>query len=223
MAAIARRVTDKRMLRLIGAFLKVGVLEYSPQHLRPQPSSGAASDDECHALSCTSTKAQSKRGQECGGSTSRAEVPGVQLQQQQRTEAAHCAKGPVALQAENSGTDATDARNQSGTNAEGTDGLLKGLEELLRLLSDTLTAAETGSMDTPSFAVHDLEAVETRKAAVREVASPRDRAGSRRTNGGQPTRPLASGEQSGPCYRDSYRLLRFTWSPSTVKRRCVTL
>jgi RNA-directed DNA polymerase len=27
MAAIARRVTDKRVLRLIGAFLKVGVLE----------------------------------------------------------------------------------------------------------------------------------------------------------------------------------------------------
>ena len=27
MAAIARRVTDKRVLRVIGAFLKVGVLE----------------------------------------------------------------------------------------------------------------------------------------------------------------------------------------------------
>ena len=76
-----------------------------------------------------------------------------------------CAKGLVALQAENSGTDATDTRNQSGTNAEGTDGLLKGLEELLRLLSDTLAATAPGSMDTPSSAVHDLEAMETREAA----------------------------------------------------------
>ena len=54
-------------------------------------------------------------------------VLGVQLQQQQRTEAAHRAEGHVALQAENPGTDATDERNQSGTNAEGTNGLLKGL------------------------------------------------------------------------------------------------
>jgi hypothetical protein len=84
---------------------------------------------------------------------------------------AHCAEGPVALQAENPGTDATDARNQSGTNAEGTDGLLKGLEELRRLLSDPLTAAATGSMDTPSSAVHDLEAMETWEAAVREATS----------------------------------------------------
>ena len=50
----------------------------------------------------------------------------------------------VLLQAEGSGTDATDARNQSGTNAEGTDGLRKGLEGLLRLLSDTLSATATG-------------------------------------------------------------------------------
>jgi hypothetical protein len=92
---------------------------------------------------------------------------------QQGTETAHRAEGPVALQAENPGTDATDARHPSGTNAEGTDSLLKGLEELLRLLSDTLTAAAAGSMDTPSVAVHDLEAMETRDATVWEATSTR--------------------------------------------------
>jgi hypothetical protein len=203
MAAIARRVTDKRVLRLIGAFLKVGVLEnglvspaeegtpqggpLSPllsnivldeldrelerrkhrfvryaddQHLCPQPGSGAASDDECHLLPHTSTEAQGERGQECSGSTSRAEVLGVQLQPKQGTETAHRAEGPVALQAESPGTDATDTRNQCGADDEGTCGLLKGLEELLWLLSNTLTAAATGSMDPPSVAVHDLEAME---------------------------------------------------------------
>jgi len=83
------------------------------------------------------------------------------------------AEGFAKLQAENPGTDATDARNQSGTNAEGTDGLLKGLEELLRLLSNTLNAAATGSMDTPSSAVHDLEAMEARPATVREATPTR--------------------------------------------------
>jgi hypothetical protein len=183
MAAIARGVTDKRVLRLIGAFLKVGVMEnglVSPaEEGTPQggPLSPLLSNivldeldrelewrkhhfvryaDDCNiyvrsqragqrdALSHATAQAQGERGQECSGSTSRAEVLGVQFQQQQGTETAYRAEGPVALQAENPGTDATDARHQSGTNAERTDGLLKGLEGLLRLLSDTLTATATG-------------------------------------------------------------------------------
>src|ERR1039457_1422155 len=118
------------------------------QHQCPQPKSGAASDDECHSFPHTPTKAQGERGQECGGSTSRAEVPRVQLQQQQRAKTANLTEGPVALQAGNSGTDATDKRDQSGTNDEGTcGGLLKGLEELLRLLSDAFAAKSSGWMD----------------------------------------------------------------------------
>jgi hypothetical protein len=131
--------------------------------------------DECHSFSHTPTEAQSERGQERGGSTSRAEVLGVQLQSQQGTEAAHCAKGPAALQAENSGTDATDTRDQSGTDAEGTYGLLKGLEELLRFLSDSLAAENSGSMDTASSAFHDLEAMETWHSAIREAPATWDR------------------------------------------------
>jgi RNA-directed DNA polymerase len=39
---------------------------------------------------------------------------------------------------------------------------------------------------------------------------------------GQPARPLASGAPSGPVFRTSYRLLRFAWSPSPVRWRCLT-
>src|SRR5260370_35638602 len=97
------------------------------------------------------------------------------------------------------------------------------MEELLRLLSDALGTASSGGMDTTSVAIHDLEAMETRKAAVREVASTRARSGPRRTNGGQPTRPLASGGQSGPGFRAAHRLLRFSWCPPPRRLRCVTL
>jgi hypothetical protein len=48
-----------------------------------------------------------------------------------------------------------------------------GLEELLRLLSDTLVAENSGSMDTPSSAVHDLEAMEVRPATVPEATPTR--------------------------------------------------
>lgn len=56
---------------------------------------------------------------------------------------------------------------------EGTCGLLKGLEKILRLLSDTLGAEGSGGMDTPSAAIHALEAVETRQATVREATPTR--------------------------------------------------
>src|SRR3979490_3234171 len=74
----------------------------------------------------------------------RSNLPREKLQPPQGTETAHRAEGPAALQAEDPGTDATDARNQSGTNAEGTDGLFTRLEELLWLLSDTFAAKGSG-------------------------------------------------------------------------------
>jgi len=78
----------------------------------------------------------------------------------------------------------TDTRDQSGADDEGTCGLLKGLEELLRFLSDSFAAEGAGSLDTASTAIHDLEAMETRPSAVRKAMSTRGRYGSRRKNGG---------------------------------------
>jgi RNA-directed DNA polymerase len=212
MAAIARRVTDKRVLRLIGAFLKVGVLEnglVSPAEegtLQGGPLSPLLSNivlDELdrelerrkhrfvrYADGCNIYVRSQRAGQRVMNSVTSFLTRRLKLKVNEAKSAVarpverkllgfsfsnnkepkrRSAEGSVALQAENPGTDATDARHQSGTNAEGTDGLPKGLEELLRLLSDTLTAAATSSMDTPSSAVHALEAMEARPAAVREA------------------------------------------------------
>ena len=70
------------------------------------------------------------------------------------------------------GTDATDARNQSGTNAEGTDGLPRGWKGYFGF-SQTPSLLQPRSMDTTSFAVHDLEAMETRFNALPEVTPTR--------------------------------------------------
>jgi len=61
-----------------------------------------------------------------------------------RSPGGHRPKGTVALQGEDPGIDAEDPRDQFGTDDKRTRGLLKGLEELLQLLSDTHTATSSG-------------------------------------------------------------------------------
>jgi hypothetical protein len=89
--AVAKRVADRRMLQLIGAFLKAGVLEEldrelegarSPfctlrrrwQHLRGQRASGTAGDEERNALHHGTTQTQGESGQERRGPTGAEEV-----------------------------------------------------------------------------------------------------------------------------------------------------
>ncbi len=186
MKSVSLRIADKRMLQLIGAFLKAGVMENglvspvdegTPQGgpLSPLLSnlvldeldrelerrghrfvryaddcniyvrsggSGAARDEERDALHHQAAQAQGQRIQERGGTASGAEVSGLQHQQREGAEAAHCAQGPAAMQAEDTGADATDTGNQSGADDERTHQLPAWLEELLRLLPDTLGAEE---------------------------------------------------------------------------------
>jgi RNA-directed DNA polymerase len=130
MAAIARRVTDKRVLRLIGAFLKVGVMEnglVSPaEEGTPQggPLSPLLSNivlDELdrerrkhrfvrYADDCNIYVRSRGAGQRVMTSVTRFLTRRLKLkvnegksavarpvEQQQGTEAAHCAKGLVAL------------------------------------------------------------------------------------------------------------------------------
>ena len=74
-------------------------------------------------------------------------------------------------------TNATDMRDQSGANAEGTSGLLKGLEELLRFLSAHLRTAKPGLLDPTQVAIHDLwkqwkrEVVRFRELLRRDVSA----------------------------------------------------
>ena len=98
----------------------------------------------------------------------------------------------IALQAESPGVDATDTRDQSGTNAEGTRGLLKGLEELLQLLSDALDTAKPRLLDTPQVAIDDLEAMEEWSRAVPGASTTGGKRGPGCQDSRQCTRSLAS-------------------------------
>src|SRR6185437_3062397 len=83
MAAIARRVKDKRMLRLIRAFLESGVMEnglVSPvEEGTPQggPLSPLLSNLVLDELHPASAQAQGERDEERGGTTAGAEVSGL--------------------------------------------------------------------------------------------------------------------------------------------------
>jgi hypothetical protein len=68
-----------------------------------------------------------------------------------------------------------------------------------------------------------LEAVETRKTAIRKAPPTRSRQGSRRNRGGQSPRPLAARGQPRSTPRVAPRLLRLSWSSSPVRCFCVTL
>jgi RNA-directed DNA polymerase len=164
MAAIARRVTDKRVLRLIGAFLKVGVMEnglVSPaEEGTPQggPLSPLLSNivlDELdrelerrkhcfvrYADDCNIYVRSQRAGQRVMMNVTRLLTRRLKLKVNEAKSAVARPeerkflgfsfsnnkepKRRIAPQAESPGTDATDARNQSGTNAEGTDSYVRG-------------------------------------------------------------------------------------------------
>jgi RNA-directed DNA polymerase len=129
MKSLALRLADKRMLRLIGTFLKAGVMEnglvgpvdegtpqggpLSPllsnvvldelralcgrlQHLRAQQTCGAAGEAKYYRLHHAQAQAPGQRTEERGGSTSRTQVPRLQLYGKW-PEAAHRPQGHRAV------------------------------------------------------------------------------------------------------------------------------
>ena len=81
---------------------------------------------KCHEIHHGEAQAQGERAEECGGTTAGAEVPGLQLYRRERTETAHRAEGAAPVQAENTGTDATDAGHQHGTDDQELASYLRG-------------------------------------------------------------------------------------------------
>ena len=152
------------------------------------------------------------------------EVPGVQLQRQTRNRSGASRRRPWCA-ASRRVRELT--RRTRGISLEQ---MLKELSAYLRgwksyfgFCRDTLGAAEAGSMDTASSAVHDLEAMETRQQRFRELRQRGMWRGPRRTNGRKSARPLAFGEQPRLVHRASPCLLRLAWASSAVRRLSVTL
>ena len=182
-----------------------------------QPTGRGAGEAEYRPLHYAQAQAQDQRIQERGGAASGTQVPRLQHLQRRRTETAHRRQGPAAFQAEGAGTDGADAGHQSGSNDEGVDQLFTRLEGLLRLLPDALGADISGSMDTASAAVRDLETMEAGQAAVRPATRTWSESRSGRANGRARSWPMADRRQPGHEHRFSYRLLRLAWSSAPVR------
>src|SRR5207237_784728 len=107
------------------------------------------------------------------------------------------------MEVKGTGTDATDTRDQSGTDDEGTRHLGSRMEELLRLQPDALGAAKARGMDATQVAIRDLEAMEAQQGAVCEAAPTEHPTYPRGSDRWQPAWSLASGQQPGLAVRTS--------------------
>src|SRR6516225_2692578 len=165
MAAVAKRVADKRMLKLIRAFLEAGVMEdglvspvdegtpqggpLSPlralrgrlQHLRRQRTSGAASDGERYPLHHAPPQAQGQSGEKRRSSTRAKEISRIQLHLGTRAEAADCPQGNCSFQGTNSRTDPENPRHQLAADGQRDRDLSARLAWILRGLPNALGVA----------------------------------------------------------------------------------
>jgi hypothetical protein len=90
------------------------------------------------------------------------------------------------------------------------------VEGLFRLLPDTHSAGESGSMDTAQAVISDLEATETRQGAVCSALCPWREQVTGGQNGRQCSWSIASGQQSCPHGCVPQLLLRRAWATTAV-------
>ncbi len=168
MGLVAKRVADKRILKLIRGFLTAGVMEgglispteegtpqggpLSPllsnlmldvQHLCAQPAGGRAGDGWHRKVPGQAPQAEGQQGEERGCQAECPQVPGLQLHGRKRATAARRAAGAHPLQGEGSGADPAHARAKPRADRQGAVRLSDRMARLLRLLPDSVGIART--------------------------------------------------------------------------------
>src|SRR5436190_6460870 len=121
------------------------------------------------------------------------------------------------MEVKGTGTDATDTRDQSGTDDEGTRHLGSRMEELLRLQPDALGAAQARGMAATQVAIRDLEAMEAQQGAVCSATPAKHRTCPRGSNRRQSPWAMAHRQQSGFVASFSDCLLRCARSSATAR------
>jgi RNA-directed DNA polymerase len=232
MAAIARRVNDKRMLKLIRAILESGVMENglvsaveegTPQGGPLSPLLSHLVLDELdrelqrrqhrfvrYADDCNSYVASERAGKRVMQSVTSFIRRRLKLTvNETKSAVARPQEGKFLGFSFTYGAEPKppDARDQYATEDEGPGLILAWLEGLLRLQPDALATAQARGMDPTQVAIHDLEAMEGKAGAVCEAAPAEHRRCPSASNRRQSPWTMAHRQQSGPgiCVSDCLR------------------
>src|SRR4029077_3256732 len=113
--------------------------------------------------------AEGQRGEERGGATGGAQVPGVQ-HLERRKRAAHRAKSSRQIQDASPGQDPPDTGDQPTAADRRPDAIPHWMARLLRLLPDPTRAHEPGSVDPPKITLVSLAAMAERAQSLQRTA-----------------------------------------------------
>jgi group II intron reverse transcriptase/maturase len=157
MGLVAKRVADKRILKLIRGFLTAGVLEgglVSPTE-EGTPQGGPLSPLLSNLMLDVLDKELEKRGRrfvryadDCNiyvrsqRAGERPQVPGLQLHRWERTATAYCAAGDRPLQSKSPRTNAAHVRTKPRADRQGAVALSDWMARLLRLLPNPVDVAQ---------------------------------------------------------------------------------
>ena len=254
MGRVAKRVTDKRLLKLIRAFLNAGVMENglvspteegTPQGgpLSPLLSNLMLDDldrelerrghrfvryaDDCNIYVRSEragqrvmesiepfhhqeAQAQGQRGEERGGQTAGAEVPGLQLHGRRASRKRRIApKALEPVQGAGPGTDAADAGASACEQmVEQLTHYLIGWRGYFGFCQTPVGAERPGLVDPTTAPLRRLEAVEAGPDAVRGTDDAAAWAGPGGPNRREPPRPVADQPQPRPQHRTAECLLQ---------------
>ena len=212
MARLARRIEDKRILRVIRRYLQAGMMEgglVSPrtrlrpvcrrlQHLRAVAAGWPARAGLHRAFSEQAPPAEGEPGEECGRPTVEAEVPGIQRNPPPHPQTEGLPGVAETADGEPASAVPTGARPEPQTYDRGHHPAVAGMGKLLPLGGGPVRVRGTGSVAPAPPAMHPLAAVEEATHSVTPYDRVRTGSGSSPARSLQWQRPL--GERRGLPY-----------------------